>query len=326
MGEYGVDVHPIYQESYQYSNPFPIYAWIKVSDGSRPYTKKTPDALAARGKAKGTAMGGYHYAQPVSRTGGVGPEVQADILCNEVLRLGITRIVAALDIEDDPNQYNWPASEARDFILRFKNRQRARGVGPGVYMNDAMAAKLGRSFMDMLFADGVVLWIARYASDGVTRLRPRNTAFDVHQYSSTNPSLDKNESFNNKVYGIATGGQPPAAAQFNVNLEEAEMQTLPASAEDTSVALALPGLACRIVITPGVKPDGSTSEVFVRGIKLSATYPGSEDLGTIKPEIVDPEGVGHITKPEYFVGHPDALMGILTYSATAPFSVAVYRV
>lgn len=124
-------------------------------------------------------------------------------------------------------------------------------------------------------------------------------------------------------FAALLGGAP--ISQSTASRDEAQMLTLPPSAEDTSVVLALPGLPCRIVITPGVDKDGKLSEVFTKGIQLSAAYEGADDLGTVMPETVDEDGVGHIQKPVYLSGHPDALMGVLTYSSTAPCSVAVYR-
>lgn len=324
---YGVDVHPYYQRGYGFDGPTPTFAWVKCSDGSRPYrgvyegVSWPPDALVNRAKSKGIPVGGYHYAQPVSRAGldFVG---QTRVLLGEIQRLGALDVVPALDIEDDAKQHIWSPAEAREFCSVFVNQCRVFNIPAALYMNDAMAAKVGRAFLDSL--GDVVLWIARYGA------KPVNTRFDVHQYSSTNPSLDKNESYNNKH--LTTGGGSAPGAD-STEQEEAHMITLAKSDTDVTVPLALPGLPCRIVITPGLTKDGDIAEVFTKGIDLIAGYSDTSgapiELGTLMPDAVDENGVGHIDRPVYFGllgGESDAIGGMFTYSSTEPFSLAVYRV
>ena len=332
---YGVDVHPYYQRGYGFDGPRPDFAWVKGADGSRPYrgvydgVPWPPDVLVNRAKAKGVPVGLYLYAQPVSRSG-VSFTASTRVLLDEVRRVGATGLVPALDIEDDKSQHIWTAAEARDCIIEFCTECVRQGFRPGVYMNDAMAAKVGRAFMDDLWSGGVVLWVARYATDGVTKLRPKNTPFDVHQYSSTHPDLDKNEAFGTK-HLMGGGGSAPAGD--DTTEEEVDMLELPASDKDVKVSIPLPGLPCRIVIAPGLNDDGSYAEVFTRGIELVAGYEDDEghvvNLGTLMPEIVDADDVGHVQSPAYLActgPAADALGGIFTYSSAKPFTVAVFRV
>jgi hypothetical protein len=333
---YGVDVHPYYQRGYGFDGPTPDFAWVKGADGSRPYrgvydgVPWAPDILVARAKARGVPVGLYLYGQPVSRSG-VSFAASTDVLLAEVDRVGADGVMPALDIEDDIEQHIWSAAEARDFIGQFVARCHARGwARPFVYMNDAMAAKVGRPFLDSL--QDVGLWIARYAKDGVTRLRPVNTRYDVHQWTSAG-GLDKNEAFNDRhLTRSAGGGSAPGSADITEQ-EEIDMITLPASEKDTTVSIPLPGLPARIVIAPGLAEDGSFAEVFTKGVELYAGYPDAEgnatQLGTLMPEVVDSDGVGHITSPAYLAVteySADALGGVFTYSSTKPFTVSVFRV
>lgn len=187
----GVDVHCYYQRDINWAQVTGVnYVWVKVSDGAAAYTKTDPvtrvvyrpDTHVAGAKSRGIPVGGYHYAQPGD------PRAQADILINEVLRLGATGVLPALDIEAPFT----PNAAARTFGEAFCNRVRERGFRPVVYMSDSFAQVLKP-------ADWVsqpVLWIARYGS------KPVNTRYDVHQYRSdgTLPGsaglVDFNDSYN----------------------------------------------------------------------------------------------------------------------------------
>lgn len=206
---YGVDVHPYYQRGYGFDGPTPDFAWVKVADGSRPYrgvydgVPWPPDVLVNRALARGVPVGGYLYGQPVSRSG-VSFTASTAVLLAEVRRVGALGVVPALDIEDDANQHIWSAAEARDFCAQFVAECRRQGFARcGIYLNDAMAKKIGRDFLEGLGGD-VVLWVARYAKDGVTKLRPVNVRYDVHQWTSAG-GLDKNEAFNNR-HLLGAGG------------------------------------------------------------------------------------------------------------------------
>ena len=165
---YGVDVHPYYQRGYGFDGPTPDFAWVKGADGSRPYrgvyegVPWAPDVLVQRARNRGVPVGLYLYGQPVSRSG-VSFVASTRVLLDEVRRVGAEGVVPALDIEDDANQHVWAAAEARQFMTEFAEECRAQGYRPGIYLNDAMALKVGRAFLDHLRSGGIVLWVARYA-------------------------------------------------------------------------------------------------------------------------------------------------------------------
>jgi hypothetical protein len=95
---------------------------------------------------------------------------------------------------------------------------------------------------------------------------------------------------------------------------------LPASPTTTSAAVALPGVACRLVVVPGFNPDGTVSPLFLEGIHLSAGY--SPDLGTLHTASGDP--AGRMLKPELFRGfNGDSLCARFVYSSQVPVSVLV---
>lgn len=239
---YGVDIHPDYQRDYQFSNPTPTYFWLKVSDGSRPYTRVMPDALAARGRSKGIPAGGYHWAQPVSRTAGVGAAAQALILMAQVQRLGLTQVVPALDLEDDGNQYVWPAAEARGFISEFVRTFEGNGKRVAVYMNGPMASKLGRAFTDNLVARGVVIWFARYGNKPEAPGSAQYLGhYDVHQYSSTNPSLDKNESYTNRHLLSDPGVPAPGPSTKEIDMTRYEVRAATGAEDDHGYVQVEPG-------------------------------------------------------------------------------------
>lgn len=185
----GVDVHCYYQRGIRWADVSGVnYVWVKVSDGSAAYTKTVggvtyrPDTMTQGAKSRGIPVGGYHFAQPGD------PRAQADILINEVQRLGATGVLPALDIEDP-----FPIGQARAFGEAFCNRVRERGYRPVVYTGDSYA----KTIKPAEWSSQPVLWIARYGS------KPQWTRFDVHQYRSdgTLPgsagAVDFNESYNN---------------------------------------------------------------------------------------------------------------------------------
>jgi len=196
----GVDVHCYYQRGINWAAVSDVhYVWTKVSDGTRAYTYTDgsgrvwrPDTMVAGAKSRGIPVGGYHYAQPGD------PRAQADLLVNEVNRLGATGLLPALDIEA-PFQAN---STARTFAEAFCNRVRERGFRPVVYMSDSFAKVL----QPASWSSQPVLWIARYGS------KPVNTRYDVHQYSSSGSlpgsagAVDFNESYNNSHINSGGGG------------------------------------------------------------------------------------------------------------------------
>ena len=203
----GVDVHCYYQRGIRWNEVSGInYVWVKVSDGSAPYTKTVngvtyrPDTHVAGAKNQGIPVGGYHFAQPGD------PRAQADLLIREVERLGATSVLPALDIEDP-----FPISQARAFGEAFCNRIRERGYRPVVYTGDAYAKVIRPAD----WAAQPVLWIARYGA------KPVNTRFDVHQYSSSGSlpgsagAVDFNDSYNNSHLNTSGGGGSAVATLDN---------------------------------------------------------------------------------------------------------------
>lgn len=173
----GVDVHPYYQRGARFTGV--EYAWVKMTDGTRVYTKTVnnvtyrADTHAATLRAERVPFGGYCYAQP----GDGGDEAQ--VLWNECLRLGGTGVAPAIDIESDPDIHTWSTREAIDHGRAFCSAMRRIGVRPAVYMNDSLA---GATQPDS-WPEDPVLWIARYGG------KPQRSRYDVHQYTSSGSLL-----------------------------------------------------------------------------------------------------------------------------------------
>jgi GH25 family lysozyme M1 (1,4-beta-N-acetylmuramidase) len=213
----GVDLHCYYQRGVNWTQVSGVnYVWVKVSDGGAAYTKTVggvtyrPDTLVQGAKSRGIPVGGYHFAQPGD------PRAQADLLIREVERLGATGVLPALDIEDP-----FPIGQARAFGEAFCNRIRERGYRPVVYTGDSYAATIRPAD----WASQPVLWIARYGA------KPKNTRFDVHQYSSSGSlpgsasAVDFNESYNNShlMQGsddVALGGDDFKYLFYNNPIQE----------------------------------------------------------------------------------------------------------
>jgi lysozyme len=176
----GTDLHPFYQRGLRWDQVRDLsFAWVKVSDGSAPYTRREggvvhrPDTHVAGAKSRGIPVGGYHYAQLRP-----GPEAQADVLLGEVRRLGATGVVPLLDLESPFR----PDSVAETFGIAFCRRVAAAGFRPAVYMSASFAAATRPDQWDV---PGLVIVIARYGArpeaPGPGRYPGR---YDVHQYTS----------------------------------------------------------------------------------------------------------------------------------------------
>jgi GH25 family lysozyme M1 (1,4-beta-N-acetylmuramidase) len=152
------------------------YVYVKLSDGGGTPVGGRGDNEVNGAKSVGIPVGGYHFVQA-----NPGASAQADILINEVVRLGATGCVPMLDLEDNPagsKLPNIPDSQKRGFATAFCQRVAARGFRPGVYMNNALAKTLRP---DQWGIPNLVIWIARYGA------RPDAAAgrYDLHQYSSS---------------------------------------------------------------------------------------------------------------------------------------------
>ncbi|MGW4129506.1 GH25 family lysozyme [Amycolatopsis japonica] len=213
----GVDVHPRYQAGATF--PGVEYAWIKMTDGGRKYSKTvgatafTADEHARRLRAAGIPFGGYDYAQP-----GDGAAAARGLLA-ECRRLGGLGVVPATDIEDDPNIHTWSTREATDHGRAFCAEMRKNGIRPAVYMN---ASKMQACRPD-LWPENPVIWVARYGAKpeagGTYKGR-----YDVHQYTSSGSlpgsagAVDWNQSYNTAHLNPQEGDMAWTEADFNTPL------------------------------------------------------------------------------------------------------------
>lgn len=165
----------------QLKNSDVTFIYVKHTDGGGPASVHADNQVNGA-KRVGIPVGGYHYAQLTPS-----PEDQADILINEIERLGSKDLVPMLDIETPfvPNE------AAKNFGIRFCRRIAARGYRPGVYTSDSFASVIRPDTWDT----NPVLWIARYGS------KPKTTGYDIHQYADNGsvPGIsglvDLNESY-----------------------------------------------------------------------------------------------------------------------------------
>lgn len=198
----GIDIHPVYQEHINWAglDKNVKYIWLKVSDGAGAYRKivdgrvYTSDSHAAGMKTTGAACGGYHYAQPKPS-----PESQADVLTREAVRLGLTSLAPALDLEAPFT----PNAAAKDFAYRFLKRMKANGWNKvAIYSYTTMAQYLRPDLWDI---EGLITWIARPGPVGQMGVYKGRT--DVHQYNSAaqiagiQGSTDADETLNNTLLG-----------------------------------------------------------------------------------------------------------------------------
>lgn len=250
----GIDIYARYQTVTNWSAVKAAgvgYTWVKLTDGGG-RAASPGDALVAGAKAAGIPVGGYHYAQS-SPT----PEAQADILINEVERLGAKGLVPMLDLEAPFS----PNAAARDFGTRFVRRVAARGYRPGVYMSDSFARTLRP---DQWGISNLVIWIARYGSKPAYGGR-----YDVHQYSSTGringisaSGVDLNESYTNNhiVSGPLAPTNPGSGSSNNLPIlyGDDNMILVPkGGAENAPTNFPIPVSMLRehdLVIAPGDAP------------------------------------------------------------------------
>jgi GH25 family lysozyme M1 (1,4-beta-N-acetylmuramidase) len=153
------------------------FVYVKGTDGDGPALVRADNQVRGA-QSVSLPAGLYHYAQ-LSPS----PEVQADILTAEVLRLDATGLPPALDLED-PHK---PGGAARDFAQRFLNRLRYNGFDSiTLYANTSMLN--GIVLAGGLDVPGLVIWAANYGpNDGVRHPLPKpwNTLAHIHQYTST---------------------------------------------------------------------------------------------------------------------------------------------
>lgn len=258
----GVDVHCYYQRGIRWDQVSGVnYVWVKVSDGTAPYTKVVsgvtyrPDTMVQGAKSRNLPVGGYHFAQPGD------PRAQADLLIREVERLGATGLLPALDIEDP-----FPIGQARAFGEAFCNRIREHGYRPVVYTGDAYAATIKPAD----WAAQPVLWIARYGS------KPKNTRFDVHQFSSSGSlpgsasAVDFNESYNDSFLNTSQASPTPTPSDnpptSTTGVELMERISLTQSSDTTSKRIYLPGGPnCRLIVRPP-EEGGQDFPVYIQNV------------------------------------------------------------
>lgn len=174
-------------------------AYVKGSDGGSPAIVRADNFVGAL-KSIGLPVGLYHYAQ-LSPS----PEVQANVLAQEVRRLGAFGFPPALDLEDPFR----PNAQAREFARRFLLELRRVGFGSVVlYANTSMLTGIQAWTIDV---PGLRIWAASYGGndadydqedrDRLARAYPHPVW--MHQYSSTGSvpgipgNVDKNWLFDN---------------------------------------------------------------------------------------------------------------------------------
>lgn len=172
-------------------------AYVKGSDGGGPAIVRADNFVGAI-KGIGLPVGLYHYAQ-LSPS----PEVQANVLAQEVRRLGAFGLPPALDLEDPFR----PNVQAREFARRFLLELRHIGFSSVVlYANTSMLTGIQAWTLDV---PGLKIWAASYGgndADYDQEDRERlNRAYPhpvwMHQYSSTGSvpgipgNVDKNWMF-----------------------------------------------------------------------------------------------------------------------------------
>lgn len=200
---FGVDVYDNYQDIVNAlalrDSPFD-WAYIKGTDG-RGRARVSADAFVTTLHQAGLPIGLYHYAQ-LSPS----PETQAQVLTEEVRRLGATGLPPALDLED-PH----PATYAtQQFALRFLAELKRQGFTAVVlYANTSMLNAIRAWELNGKLGGGVRIWAADYGGNDADyddedrqRLARRYPhPVWIHQYSSTGPvpgipgNVDKNWMF-----------------------------------------------------------------------------------------------------------------------------------
>jgi GH25 family lysozyme M1 (1,4-beta-N-acetylmuramidase) len=213
----GIDIFRIYQNVQDWRavrNSGVEYCWAKATNGTRiafnndaARTPAPADPTVAGARSVGIAPGLYGYALPGD------PIAQADVLANEVIRLGCRgpgTLPPALDLEE-------PGTKSTDFGVRFLRRLQER-IGQqrvAIYMSASWAAELRP---DTWNVPGLIIWIAAYGSNNGTR-GPIPYYFgrtDVHQFTSVGLHL---------VRGISSSG-------LDVNEADIALSTLLGGEDD----------------------------------------------------------------------------------------------
>lgn len=146
------------------------YAWVKLTDGRGPATVRG-DAYVAAARGAGIAVGGYHYAH-----GAQTPEVQAQVLAGELIRLDVLDIAPMLDLEDGTIRY--PENFRTRFWQQFLQILPVSRVA--TYANEYW----WKTFLSpTLVVPNELIWIASYGpNDGTDH--GCTIPFDIHQYTS----------------------------------------------------------------------------------------------------------------------------------------------
>jgi GH25 family lysozyme M1 (1,4-beta-N-acetylmuramidase) len=151
------------------------FIYVKGTDGGGPAIVRATGQVRGA-QAAGIPVGLYHYAQLTPS-----PEIQANVLADEVYRLGATDLPPALDLED-PHK---PGAVAVDFTRRFVGQLKRRGFDRvTLYGNVGMLTGIGAP---ALFDKDptVVVWAAGYGNnDGKRHPLTYRGRVDIHQYTS----------------------------------------------------------------------------------------------------------------------------------------------
>lgn len=241
------------------------FVYVKHTDGGGPAPTRA-DGQVKGAKSVGLPVGGYHYAQ-LSPS----PETQADVLINEIERLGSKDLVPMLDLEA-PFGAN---SIAKDFGIRFCRRVQARGYRPGVYMNNSFAKAIRPDTWDT----NPVLWIARYGA------KPDLSRYDIHQYADNGAvsgiagSVDMNESYTNAHFvSVVTPGKEDDSMGINAYSYEPKLNE-DGSAQVQRFVFIIPTVVGYHTVASqawlSVKSGwGPIERVHVYGIKSKEQYDG----------------------------------------------------
>lgn len=140
------------------------FCWMKVGEGIG--TRSVVALQPAAAKKSGVLTGAYWYAQPGSATR------QANLLCNQAERLGLTALAPALDIEAPFS----PNRTAINFAVAFCRQVAKRGHRPALYANNTMMRAVRGPVLKAV--PNTLIWVARYGANPTV-------SWHVWQYSSS---------------------------------------------------------------------------------------------------------------------------------------------
>ena len=159
----GIDLYDRYQDVTSWTQlkaAGVAWLYVKGTDGGA-RAVVAADAFVRGAKSVDLPVGLYHYAQLTPT-----PEAQADVLADEVARLGATGMPPCLDFESTVAN-SLTNAQGADFCKRFFQQMRRRGFKRvTLYANTAHLTKVNP---DSWSDPDLVIWAARYGTnDGAT--------------------------------------------------------------------------------------------------------------------------------------------------------------